>query len=179
MISKKWKTFLQEGLEDYSKAGLVKLYHYSRMAGTDKITLDPERFKTGRNSWSRNEYNRSSFPRVFFYLDKEKTERDIATGEPFVASVSADDIYDLIQDPEDLLAKSKKASQQTVPDYGKIFKSLTGVDRPTPGYEEYFTPIREEGSKIYKGIYYTINYGDTPVVVWFNKIEAHKEREEE
>ena len=177
-ILENWnKYILKESLSEYVEDGMVNLYHYSKVSGTDSLVLDPEFFKTKRNSWSKREYNVSSFPRVFFYLDKEKTERDIATGTLFVARVSADDIYDLRIDEEDLLQKSKKATGQVVPDVHKVMKALAGKDVASLGDEEYFKPIREPSAKIYKGVHYSINYGDTPVVAWFEDIEVRKEGE--
>jgi hypothetical protein len=176
-ILKGWKKYLlSERLQDFAQDGMIKLYHYTR-AGSESILLDPERFKTQRNSWSRREYNTSSFPRVFFYLDTEKTERDIAIGIPLVATVSAEDIYDLHADEENLLQKSKKASGLVVADMHKVLKSLAGKDFASKGYEEHFKPIRAPDAKIYKGVHYSINYGDTPVVAWFEEIEAKREIE--
>ena len=77
------------------------------------------------------------------------------------------------------MQKSKKATYQTVPNYDKVFKALTGKDKPTPGYEDMFTPIRDADSKIYKGVSYTIRGGEIPVVVWFDEIEARIESEED
>jgi hypothetical protein len=176
----KWRNYtLQEGVEEYEEGGKVKLYHFSPSIVANAVTLDPQRFISSRNAWSRKESQISSFPRVFFYLDKEKTEPGIGNGTPFVATVDVDDIYDIVKDEENLLQKSKKATFQTVPNYDKVFKALSGKDKPTPGYESSFTPIRDEDSKIYKGVSYSIGGGKIPVVVWFEEIEAQLESDVE
>ena len=166
---------LRETHESYIQDGKVKLYHFTTSVPASSVMLDPQRFTSSRNSWSRRESQISSFPRVFFYLDKEKTEPEIGTGTPFVATVDPSDIYDILKDEENLLQKSKKATFQTVPNYDKVFKALAGKDKPTPGYEDMFTPIRDESSKIYKGVSYSIRGGEIPVVAWFDEIEARIE----
>ena len=170
---------LREAHEPYIQDGKVKLYHFSTSVPASSVMLDPQRFTSSRNSWSRRESQISSFPRVFFYLDKDKTEQEIATGTPFVATVDPSDIYDILKDEENLLQKSKKATYQTVPNYDKIFKALTGTDKPTPGYEDMFNPIRDADSKVYKGVSYSIRGGEIPVVVWFDEIEARIENDKD
>lgn len=177
----KWRQYvISEGHEEYAVNGVVKLYHYSPSMVARSVTLDPQRFVTSRRSWSRREYQTSTFPRIFFYLDKEKSEPGIGVGQPFVAEVDAMDIYDLLKDEEGLLKKSAQATGQTVPNFSKIFKALTGKDNPTPGYEHLHKPIREEGDKLYKGVSYTIRGGSTaiPVVAWFDEIEVFLEEPE-
>ena len=57
-------------------------------------------------------------------------------------------------------------------DIHKSLKALAGKDKPHPDFPELFSPIREEGAKIYKGVYYNIRDGSIPVVAWFEEIEA-------
>ncbi len=174
-----WRGFIQkEGLS----SGTVSLYHFSKV-DSDTLELDPEFFKTKRSHYSRNDYNVSSFPRVFFYVDPAEAENIVKSSNPnlFVTQVNSSDIYNLMEDPEDLLNKSKKAMSQVRADFTKIFKSLTLTDKPHPDpqYAKYFVPIREDGSKKYKGVYYTINGGQTQVVVWFDKIKVNKKESED
>jgi hypothetical protein len=179
----KWRRFLLR--ENIASSGALELYHFSS-TDSDTIVLDPEYFKTNRRSYSRNDYNVSSFPRVFFYVDPAEGETLVKSQNVnlYVATVDAGDVYDLLKDPENLLQKSRTATGQTRPDYDKVFKSLTGEDKPHPNpeYAKYFTPIRDEDAKTYRGVYYRIHGGDTQVVVWFDKISAEKidqkEREE-
>ena len=179
-ILEKWKKYLLN--ESLKSSGAMKLYHFSS-AKEDQIVLDPEYFISKRGAYSRNDYRVSAYPRVFFYVDPEEAENIVKSQHRnlFVASVDASDIYNLMEDPEGLLSKSKKASGQTRPDYTKIFKSLMLEDLPpeNPEYAKYFKPIREEGAKKYRGVYYTIHGGDTQVVVWFEKVTANKQKESE
>jgi hypothetical protein len=174
---------LSEGMDDLVDGNRIRLYHYSRAEG-DAILLDPKRFESGRNSWSMREYKISSFPRVFFYADPTKTEAQIAHGAPYETSVLASDIYDMTTDPEGVLKRSSSYSKYSRSvDIHKSLKSLAGKDKPHPDFPDLFTPIREEGAKIYKGVYYNIRRGSIPVVAWFEEIEAtrnaqSKEREE-
>ena len=111
------------------------------------------------------------------------TDITITEGESKVAGskrnlysveVPASDIYNLVEDPEDLLHKSKKASGMVVPNLDKVLKSLAKEDKPGL-YPEYFTPIRGEDAKRYRGVYYRINQGTKDIVVWFDEIEATRE----
>ena len=178
-LFKRWRRFIL--IENIATSGNLELYHFSRN-DADSINLDPDFFRTKRQSYSRNDYNISSFPRVFFYVDPSEAESIVKSSSTnmYVATVDASDIYDLMKDPEGLLQKSKTATGQVRPDYDKIFKSLTGEDKPHPNpeYAKYFTPIRDESAKRYAGVYYTIHGGDTQVVVYFDKILAKKQEKE-
>lgn len=176
----KWRQYaISEGHEEYAKNGRVKLYHYSPSMVARSVTLDPQRFVTSRRSWSRKEYQVSPFPRIFFYLDKEKTESDIGVGNLFTTEVDSMDIYDLLKDEEGLLQKSKAATGQTTYNFSKVFKALAGKDKPTPGFEYAHKRIRDEDAKIYKGVSYSIGGGEIPVVAWFDEIEVFLEEEPE
>tara|TARA_R100000234_G_scaffold118877_2_gene100353 strand:+ start:689 stop:1240 length:552 start_codon:yes stop_codon:yes gene_type:complete len=179
-IYREWKKYLlKEELEKYVEGGMIELFRFSAR-DMDKIPLDPEKFRSARMSYSKNDYNVSSFPRVFFYLDPSHLETVVAGAKKnlYSVKVSASDIYDLVEDPEDLLHKSKKASGMVVPNLDKVLKSLAKEDKPGL-YPEYFTPIRDEDAQRYKGVYYRINQGTKDIVIWFDKIEATRvEREE-
>jgi hypothetical protein len=175
----KWLINESISLSQHVDSGMVHLYHYSR-AEAPSILLDPERFKSGRNSWSMREYNVSPFPRVFFYVDSSKTEADIAHGIPYEVSVPASDIYDLTTDPEGVLKRSSTYSEYSKSvDIHKTLKALAGKDKPSVNFPHLFTPIRDEGAKIYKGVYYMIREETIPVVAWFEEIEAARATEEE
>ena len=156
--------------------GQIDLYHYSK-AEHPTLMLDPKRFVSGRNSWSRREYNISPFPRVFFYADNTKTEAGIALGTPHEVSVPASDLYDLVSDPDGIL---KRAIMQyaSTPDMHKVLKALAGKDMPSKSNPELFTPIREPGAPLYKGVFYLIDNGRIPVVAWFEEISATRKTEE-
>jgi len=177
---KDWRKWvLKEYIDDYDSGGTVTLYHYSKL-DADSIMLDPQYFLTNRSIYSRNDYQASSYPRIFFYLDTKHTETVVKGNNPYLYSVDTpiSDIYNLVEDPEDLIEKSKKATGQVKADVHKILKSLAKDDYPHPKYPEYFKPIRDEDAKRYKGVYYRIYRGTVDVVVWFNDIEATRAADE-
>ena len=89
---------------DYNRGGETMLYHFSN-ADVDTISLDPEHFLSHRNSYSKREYERSQVPRTFFYVDLDHAERIVKSGRKlYSVSVPHDEIYDLKQDPEGILA---------------------------------------------------------------------------
>ena len=156
---KRWRNFLlQESIGDYSIDGMVRLYHYSK-AAVDSIELDPERFLTDRGHYSRNDYQASDLPRVFFYVDLDHAERLIAQGsELFSTQVPAKSIYDLTVDPLGLIEKSKPAPY-VAPNVDYILRALSSGELPPP-------------ADTYKGAYYKT--GGMDVVVWFEPIQVEK-----
>jgi hypothetical protein len=132
-----------------------RLYHFSR-AKEQEITLDPAYFLTHRQSYSRKDYQMSSYPRTFFYVDLNDAEAIVSSSkELYYADVPADKIYDMMSDPDEI----KKISAGP---YGH------GLD-----YDKLFQNIVESG---YIGAYYTI--GDMNVVVLFEPIEVTKVEDE-
>jgi len=152
--TKDWKSFLGEVLQVVG-GNNAALYHFAKTKA-DSLLLDPAYFLSQRSTFSRNEYEKSQVPRVFFYVDPTEVEQIVRPGRTlYSVEVSADDIYDLSADPDEI----KKASVQP----GAFF-----VD-----YNRVFETIKQD----YKGAYYrTPNFG---VVVWFEPIEVQSLKEEE
>lgn len=147
-----WNKFLKEAvLSDYKKGAQITLYHYSR-ADSEKLILDPDRFLSGRNSFSKREYEKSQVPRTFFYLDTAQAEPIVKSGRNlYTVNVDSSDIYDLKKDPMGVIASSRPPGAFFV-DYNKVFNI-----------------IKEE----YKGAYYgTPNFD---VVAWFEPVQTTKE----
>ena len=62
-IHNNWQKFLlKEEIEKYIEAGEIELFRFSGR-DMDVIPLDPEKFRSARMSYSKNDYNVSSFPR--------------------------------------------------------------------------------------------------------------------
>ena len=165
----KWRSFLlQESISEYSIGGLVRLYHYSK-TNTEKIQLDPEFFLTKRGHYSRNDYNVSDMPRVFFYVDLDHAEDIVKQGASlFSTQVPAKEIYDLTTDPLGLIEKSIP-QQGMAPNVDKILRSLAGRPRKSL-YGAPPKSILPADAGTYKGAYYKT--GGMGVVVWFEPIEA-------
>jgi len=135
------------------KGGSMRLFHYSNFDGEEYV-LDPEYFLTKRNPYSKRDYATSAYPRVFFYTDLDNVEQQIAAGRNlFYVDVNPEQIYDIMQDPGDLRSKSR----------GPYGLSLN--------FDELFQNIVDNG---YHGAYYTIEGGQTEVVVWFDPISVQK-----
>ena len=147
-----WNKFLKEAsLSDYGEGNQVTLYHYTR-ADEDKLVLDPDRFLSGRNSFSKREYEKSQVPRTFFYLNTEQAEPIVKSGRNlYTVKVNSSDIYDLKSDPEGIIEASRPPGAFFV-DYNKVFNT-----------------IKEE----YKGAYYGTPSFD--VVAWFEPVQVNKE----
>lgn len=173
-ILSKWRSFLlTEELGAYAKEqGQVTLYHYSQ-ANEETLTLDPERFLE-HNQYSRNDFNSSSLPRVFFYVDLEHAEAMVKQGATlYTTQVSAEDIYDMSIDDLDLKKKAMRYPGIAASiDFDWLLRSLAGA------IPEHWTSksILPEGTPPYKGAFYTLRNMD--VVVWFHPIEVRRASEE-
>jgi hypothetical protein len=173
-ILSKWRGFLlTEALDAYDENSQITLYHYSP-TNEDTLTLDPQRFLQ-HNQWSRNDFNSSSQPRVFFYVDLAHAEAMVKEGATlYSARVNTKDIYDMSVD--DLGLKQKAMYYPGIPasiDFDWILKSLADAI-PESWNKESILPA---GSPTYKGTYYRLQNMD--VVVWFHPIQVQKTHEEE
>jgi hypothetical protein len=154
MEFRKW---LQESvggtLSSFIRAdGTIDLFHFSNASafstpgGKKKVvTLNPK--MVGANSYSRNDMQATSIPRVFFYLTVSQRER-IVQGSLYRATVPANLIYDLLEDP--LLIKKKLRDQN-----GGVL-NMTAL----------LNAVKKAG---FKGAYYQPGFH---VVIWFSPIKA-------
>lgn len=173
-ILSKWRSYLvNETLNVYGESGQITLYHYSR-TNEETLTLDPQRFLQ-HNQWSRNDFNSSSLPRVFFYVDLDHAETMVKHGATlYTAQVASSGIYDMFED--ELGLKQKAMYYPGIPasiDFDWILKSLAGAIPESWGKES----ILPEGHGLYKGAYYKLSNMD--VVVWFEPIDVSRAEEED
>jgi hypothetical protein len=138
----------------------ISLYRYSRQDRGDTITLDPKIAAKNKNYYSSRDYNASSVPRIWFYVDLKKTEASIRS--PYLYMMKADgskilnlkDAFEMYQrDIDDLrinYPKSYLAIKKSENSYGNI------------DYNKLFKNIKKEG---FEGAYYET--GGIPMVVMF------------
>ena len=122
-IFKLWNRYLKEDtLSDYEQGDRLTLYHYSR-ADSDRLILDPEHFLSGRNSFSKREYEKSQVPRTFFYLDPAQAEPIVKSGR---------NLYTVI------ITSSRQPGAFFV-DYNKVFNTIKreykGAYYGTPSFD--------------------------------------------
>jgi len=89
-------------LNSYIEGGMIRLYHYSK-ANQEELEIDPARFadKKTRSSYSSNEYNVSTVPRTFFYVDVGQREKGLTvTPNLYSLDIPANRVYDLRTDTE-------------------------------------------------------------------------------
>lgn len=139
----------------YVKAGKVKLYHFAP-ATNEKIKVDPAMF--GKQSYSRIEKERSSYPRSFFYVDLDQAENQVKPGKTlYTLDIPAKDLYSIAEDPDGLLKQ---------------------IRHPIYGFRNDI-----EWTKLFKRIHddYTGAYYSTPMmdlVVLFEPVDAKKMEQE-
>jgi len=102
-LTKDFKKFLTEAqMSDYDEAGSLTLYHYAP-TDQEEIIVDPKYFadKAKRSSFTMREYETSTAPRTFWYVDLEQREMQVSSGRHlYQATILANRIYDFRNDPE-------------------------------------------------------------------------------
>ena len=160
-LIKHFKKFLAEAqMSDYESGDGLMIYHYAPV-DTNQIMVDPKYFadKAKRSSFTMREYETSSVPRTFWYVDLEQRERQVSSGRHlYQASIPAHRIYDFRNDPEG----HKKMHRHPV--YG-LRKGME--------WNEMLEHIRES----YDGIYYSLSNFD--VVSLFIPYDATRVSREE
>ena len=143
-LIKDFKKFLTEAqMNDYSEGGTLSLYHYAPV-DKEESTVDPKYFadKAKRSSFTMREYETSTVPRTFWYVDLEQRERQVSSGRYlYQTSIPANRIYDFRNDPEG----HKEMHRHPV--YG-LRKGME--------WEEMLEHIRES----YDGIFYSLSNFD-------------------
>ena len=138
-------------LQDYSKGGNITLYHYAPV-DADEIEVDPSRF--GKQSYSRREKEKSSFPRSFFYVNLDQAENQVTPGKTlFSLEFPTNMLYSIKDDPDGL---------------------VDTIRHPTYGFRNdvEWTELFETISKDYSGAYYSTTSMD--IVVLFEPVKANK-----
>ena len=102
-LIKDFKKFLTEAqMSDYDTQGELTLYHYAP-ADQEEIVVDPKYFadRAKRSSFTMREYETSTVPRTFWYVDLEQREMQVSSGRNlYEATIPASRIYDFRNDPE-------------------------------------------------------------------------------
>ena len=112
----------------FIKGGRVKLYHFTRRDQGPSFVIDPEKAKTQRGSYSRREFATSPTPRTFFYLDAAEREQGLKSriGQHlYVATVRADEVYNLRTDPLGIIGESRNIGG--VIDFTEVFRAVRGA----------------------------------------------------
>ena len=160
-IMENFKKFLTEAQKsDYESGGELMLFHYAPV-DAEAIVVDPKYFadRAKRSSFTMREYETSTVPRTFWYVDPQQREKQVAQGRQlYQAIIPAGEIYDFRNDPE---GYKKKHSHP-------IYKLRKG--------EEWNYMLEDIRSK-YSGVYYSLSAFD--VVSLFIPYEATRVPPEE
>ena len=102
-IMQNFKKFLTEAQKgDYESGGEIMLFHYAPV-DAESIVVDPKYFadRAKRSSFTMREYETSTVPRTFWYVDPQQREKQVAQGRKlYQATIPAGQIYDFRNDPE-------------------------------------------------------------------------------
>ena len=148
-------TIKEGNLEDYNQGGQVKLYHFAPVDESE-ITIDPGQF--GKQSYSKREKERSSYPRSFYYVNLDEAESQVKPGKTLYSlNIPANKLYSMKTDPEGIVKSLRH------PVYGY---------RNDIEWTNIFNTIHEK----YDGAFYSTPSMD--VVVLFEPYKATKVGEE-
>lgn len=144
---------ISEALTDYVSENTVTLYHYSK-ADEDEITLSPEKF--GQNPFTRNDKKLTDYPRTFFYLNLDDTERHFKGGGTplYSTEVSANEIYNVLKDPLGIKDQIREDNNGAL------------------NFDQLLRTIHAKG---FNGMYYKPK---RDIVVWFEPITVTKHTKE-
>ena len=145
-------TMLQEAdMSAYGDSDSITLYHYAPV-DQEEIEIDPLRF--GKQSYTRREKQRSSYPRAFYYTNLDQKEIQVAPGKTlYTLNFPKNRLYNFGEDPDGLIKEIK----HTVYGY-----------RDDIEWTELFSAIHEN----YDGAYYSTPNMD--LVVLFEPVIAKK-----
>ena len=160
-IMENFKKFLTDAQKsDYESDGQMEIYHYAPV-DMDEILVDPKYFadRAKRSSFTMREYETSTVPRTFWYVDPKQRERQVAQGRKlYKTTIPTTEIYDFRNDPEGFKKKHRH------PTYGL---------RKGEEWNNMLEDIRDN----YAGIYYSLSAFD--VVSLFVPYEANRVSSEE
>lgn len=142
--------------------GTVPVYHYSKTDLGDEVVLDPRETVNKRSFYSRREYSKSSFPRVFYYKDLSKVEDNIKSPHLYVGKVDGSRILNL----NELLYEFKELKTSDTNAY-EVAIALKGN-----GYWNDFDNMFRVASKYYDGVFYTS--GGIPMINLFKPLKVKK-----
>lgn len=164
--------------ELYNLNGKIRIYHFTKKDMGDEFVLDPKETTKQRSSYSKNEYKRTSFPRVFYYLDLNKTEDMVVSEFLYSTEVKGEDILDLTKAAIDYKQRREEMKREDP----RAFEVIAALWKPTfiniektkftetvPHWDEMF----EAAAKNYIGIYYSPG-GDLPMVNIFKPLKVKR-----
>lgn len=153
---------LKEGL---TLSGKVKLYHYTKEDSGDSFILDPKKGSKNKSYYSSNDYKLSSFPRVFYYIDLNKTEKQVVSPYLYVGEVDGSQILSL-QKAVDEWNKNSDALKAKNENAWKVVKAFIGDG--TPDWDKMF----KVASRNFLGLFY--DSGGLPIVNLFKQLKVTK-----
>lgn len=146
--------------------GRVTGYHYTDMADTDEVLLDPVVAFQKRKSYTMDDYKLSSVPRLWFYLDLKKIERKIA--------VSSKTLYytkfkgETILDVNRAIQLYRQDSVKMKFEYPEAYSSVDYFCSKSRDFQQLMQDSVDNG---YGGIYYD---NGVPMINYFYPIKAKK-----
>jgi hypothetical protein len=153
---------------DVTLKGTIQLYHYTRYDLGDVAVLSPEESVKTRMSWSMRDYKRSDVPRVFYYLDKDNTEKDIVSLSKnlYTGFVEGTDIIKV----NNSIKAYQDNPKELLDNYPNVYNSIKNfVDKGGINHQL----LLEDISKFFKGAYYKFGNG-IEVVILFQSLEVYK-----
>lgn len=141
-----------------SQTKMKTLYHFTD-SDKPEIVLDPLYAQQNPGSHSRNEWNSSMVPRVFFYVDLRDQESFFNSSKLYSTQVPADEIYDLASDKKGFL---KKNEYERV-DFDQLLRDISGWSYQDGEWKKSEGPVDYLAYELYNGMKVVVSF--IPVVV--------------
>lgn len=147
--------------------GQTEVYHYTGKDLGDTAILDPKETINRRKFYSNNDYKQSTFPRVFYYMDLARTERQVTQGNKFLYRGTVDGAK--VLDVQECIEAYKEDKEQLERTNKNAFQSIQKILDGNRSWDDFF----KEVSKHFDGIYYDYG-GKRPIAVMFVPVEVEK-----
>ena len=168
MSKTKLKTLLTEST---TMSGTVTLYHYTDVDQCDVAPLAPKEAFKHQHYYSQKEMQRSSFPRVFYYTDLKKTEKQVTSAirTLYSGSVNGSKILRL-QDAINEYHRDKETFAKNDPKAYYVVNALFGnPHQPSGDWDAMFQAASEK----FDGLYYD-GGGSLPIVALLIPLKCKK-----
>jgi len=161
----------KDKLSDFVKSdGSVALYHYSNKLEGDTAVLKPQVAKEKAGSYSNSDWQASEVPRVWFYLNRGDKEKFFHGTDLYKTSVDAKRIYDIRNDPDNLIPKVKEESDYF--NINELLKYIAGYERVKIDPDSWESELKKTKESKYDGVFYLA--GGIPMINWFENISVKK-----
>jgi hypothetical protein len=110
-------------IEESSVKEMTTIFHFTD-SDKPELVLDPLEAQRNANPHSKNEWNTSMVPRVFFYIDLDDQESFFNSSTLYSTEIPTEDIYFLASDEKELIKQSMNEYNRI--DFDELLRLASG-----------------------------------------------------